>query len=181
MKPTIEQFVALVNKGIEAWKEAGRLLVVMMRADPGICDRIIKSHPSITPEMLLAFEQIGNGNLDPRLLLIPNEAARLAMSLPPELQQQVLERGVEVLVSRQRGKRDVVRTIPLSKMTAQQARMAISERWIIPAEAQVLPKKSSERGLRYRIEGDEIFFIRGCLMKKHQLERLLLNWRDTEP
>lgn len=66
----LSDFYSALQRGAEAFEEAGRILVGLIDEDPLVKDRILEAHPDITESTLETFERIGRNQLYYRLCLI---------------------------------------------------------------------------------------------------------------
>lgn len=96
---SIETFVVLVKSGIELWTKAGEMLVKLVEQNPNIYSEIIAKSPTITFEMLLAFERMGRKQIYPPLLMDNSPAAKMLLELPYDMQERFSKEQVELVVS----------------------------------------------------------------------------------
>lgn len=89
--PTVEQFVNLVQIGVDAWTNAGRMLVEMVKNNPNIFSKIVQAAPWVSIDVLASFHRIGLGTLHPRVLLLKPRHAALVSTLPIEKQTQLID------------------------------------------------------------------------------------------
>jgi hypothetical protein len=116
-------FVALVQKGIKCWEEAGALLVGMVKANGVVVFRRITDRcPWLTQNLLWNFYKIGMREIYPPVLIIPTNAviSRRLAALPYDKQKEVCERGLEVLTEK-----GDVELKPISSLRSEQVNIAI--------------------------------------------------------
>lgn len=102
--PTIDKFLLLVQRGIDAWREAGAMLAAMVDSNPNTYRDIMSKNPAVSVDMLLAFEKIGRKKIYPQLLLDNSPGAKRLLALPYELQEKYCTSRVPVLTGWVRGK-----------------------------------------------------------------------------
>ncbi len=94
----VEEFVRQVNGGIDAWIQAGTLLVSLRSQDPQIFRKIITIAPWLTADILVSFCRIGEGRMYPKALLMPHCAAYAEIiSSPIATQERVCNQPIEVV------------------------------------------------------------------------------------
>lgn len=98
MEIQVESFVSFVNAGLEYWRKAGELLVQMLHNDPLAFKKIMRQCPSISMDILVAFERIGRKQVFPKLLLDPSPGSRRLLTLPYEMQERYCAEKVKVLL-----------------------------------------------------------------------------------
>lgn len=94
----ITAFTDLVNAGIAAWKRAGELLVSMVEKDPLTFKKIRRQCPTISSDILLAFERVGRRLIFPKLLLDSSPGSKRLLSMPYEMQERFSSEKVQILV-----------------------------------------------------------------------------------
>ncbi len=91
----ISNFVGLVQKGIDAWQQAGKLLMELQRIDGGILLRITTENPWLDAAVLSMFIQIGEGKVHPRVLLLPPMVASKVARMPLPEQAKMTAKPVQ--------------------------------------------------------------------------------------
>lgn len=94
----IGAFAELIQAGLNSWRTAGELLVTMIDSDPLARKKIMKQCPSISMDILIAFERIGRKQVFPKLLLDPSPGSKRLLTLPYELQEKYCTEKVQVLL-----------------------------------------------------------------------------------
>lgn len=89
----IDEFAALIQRGIDSWVSAGKMLVKMRQQKFDIFLHIIAAHPWIELSALEMFCRIGEGKIHPRTLLLPPMLAEKVSRLPEPQQKEVLEKS----------------------------------------------------------------------------------------
>jgi hypothetical protein len=145
----IEQFCNLINKGIEAWVEAGKVLIKIVEEDSAAFDKISAAHPHLTFDILSSFERIGRGEIYPYLLVDGSPGARKLAALPYNEQVEVYNGDVAVVTKGVGGFK--IERIKIHDMTAVQAvRVFDINRIRTPEEQKALfQKKISRNATRY--------------------------------
>lgn len=170
----ILRFAQLVQRGIDAWTEAGKLLVEMIDADPTARDRIIDECPDLTAEILARFEAIGRNQLHPKTLLNNSPGMRRLRQLPFSEQQKFLSEPVPVLIRGDKGPETL--NIQVQNLTTQQAMQAFSAHSFRPLEAQrawVESRRPQRMSKPYTIKGHKVVFNQGCEMTAQEISELL--------
>lgn len=116
----VNEFVALIEKGIECWMKAGEMYVRMLSEDPEMPDKIVQEYPSITKSILRRFEQLGNGTLHPKLLMSNCIGARCLRAMPYSEQEEYFQEPLKYLVSTNDGTESLM--IGYASVDAEQAK-----------------------------------------------------------
>jgi hypothetical protein len=101
--PRVKQFCELVNKGIEAWTEAGQVLCNITRDNPGAYTDILSDNPHLTRDVLESFERIGRREIYPYLLVDGSPGCRRLAALPYDSQVKLFNSRVAVAVKTRGG------------------------------------------------------------------------------
>ena len=91
-------FVNALNRGVEAWREAGAVLVRLFEEDPEAISRL-KTRLGVNSAVIRTFLAIGRGELLPELVTAPGYVRRL----PVADQKKVVEGTVEAVVMKPDG------------------------------------------------------------------------------
>ena len=94
----INQFTKLIQQGIDAWQDAGTLLIEMIKSDSKIFDKIIAKDPRLNASILGRFEQIGRKVLHPYLLISDSPAASKLATMPYSVQERYLNEPVPLII-----------------------------------------------------------------------------------
>jgi len=100
---SVETFVTLVQCGMEMWMRAGEMLVKLVSENPNIYSEIIVRNPSITFEMLLAFEKMGRKQIYPPLLMDTSFGAKKLLDLPYDVQERFSKEPIELFLPANNG------------------------------------------------------------------------------
>jgi hypothetical protein len=160
VNPQIQTFAALIQQGIDAWTEAGKLLVQMIEKDPNSKQEIMDSCPDITDEILARFEAIGRNQLHPKTLLNNSPGMRRLRRLPFSDQSRFIKENVPLLVRTETGT-DILQ-VAVKNLTAQQALQVFATDCVRAPEAQRTWLESKKRKYTprapYQIKGHKIVF-----------------------
>lgn len=175
----IEQFTQLVQRGIDAWTEAGRLLVKMIEDNPNAKAEIVEACPDITEEILSRFEAIGRNQLHPKTLLNNSPGMRRLRSLPFSDQTRYLNSPVPVLVRTESGV-DTLQ-VAVQNLTHQQALQVFASGTVRSPEAQraylesrrAVAQSKIKTVAPYVIKGGRVTFNAGCEMSARELATIL--------
>ncbi len=179
-QPTLEeqivQFTDLIQKGIDAWTDAGALLVKMLDANPSTRSIILESCADITEEILARFEGIGRKQIHPKTLLNNSPGMRRLRDLPYSEQERFLSTPVP-LVIRKGGSTDVLQ-VSIQNLTSDQATQVMSSDGVRTPAAQRAWLEAHRgkvvlKGKPYRIQGNKVIFRAGCELTARELATLL--------
>lgn len=172
-----QQFCRLIQQGIDAWTDAGKLLVAMIEAEPNARQTILDLNPDVTEEILARFEAIGRNQLHPKTLLNNSPGMRRLRALPFSEQTKFLQQPVPVLIKTQAGVDTL--NVAVKNLTAQQAMQVFTPNGVRSAEAQRAWIESRRNGKRpaqgapYTIKGSKVTFRADCEMTARELAQVL--------
>ena len=115
----IEKFIELFQTGVNAWIQAGEILVAMVEDDPHVYDYIIQKCPTLNAGILGRFEQMGRKNLHPQLLLSASPGFDKLRKLPMSMQERYINEPIPIIVHTDGGT-DVL-LVEAKNMTKEQA------------------------------------------------------------
>ena len=115
----IEKFIELFQTGVNAWIQAGEILVAMVEDDPHVYDYIIQKCPTLNAGILGRFEQMGRKNLHPQLLLSASPGFDKLRKLPMSMQERYIKEPIPIIVHTDGGT-DVL-LVEAKNMTKEQA------------------------------------------------------------
>lgn len=176
----IQSFITLIQTGVDAWVEAGKMLVEMVDADPMVFDAIIRHAPHINAGVLGKFEQMGRGILHPHLLLSFTPGHEKLAKLPLSMQTRYLDEPIPLIVESATGT-DVL-LVKAKDMTADQARQVFaSDRLRTEGEqkAWILDRRSKEARPvgpnvnAWRIRGGRVEFTTGATLTAGELATII--------
>ena len=99
------RFAAALQRGIDAWYEAGALLVAQLEKNPRIKDHLLRAMPQLDMESLNRLEECGRKQIIPELVVSTAPAAARLRKCPLSDQQRYIAEPMEVYVERE-GKPD---------------------------------------------------------------------------
>lgn len=177
---TIEQVLALIKQGVEAWVKAGKLVAQAVDEDPDFIDKVCAKCPDISPEVMLRFDQIGRNRLYPKLLLSDSPGVKKLFRLPYALQERYSEKPVELLIS----ENDSTKTlhVDVRNLTADQARQVFDKSGVRSVAAQRAWLESMKRSspvvdamadVAYVISGKRIILKKDASFTARELARIL--------
>jgi hypothetical protein len=94
----INQFLAAFQAGVDAWIEAGKILVELVDEDPHIYNYIQDQCPAMTPDILGKFESIGRGIILPTLAMDTSPGSKHLQRLPLSVQERFAHEPIPVIV-----------------------------------------------------------------------------------
>ena len=180
-KESGQKIASLIMAGIEAWLEAGKLLVEAL--DNGATLDDIVDSAGVSKDILARFEQIGRNNLYPRLLASTSPGARALTGCPFSEQKHYCHNPVKLLVMHD-GQPDTL-LVPLDNMTTDQVKQVFCRghiRDVAEQRAYLESKMESERmqavyevedGAGYVLKGRTVLFKRGICLNKDDLIQIL--------
>ena len=123
--PTIENFVAALNAGIEQWESAGRILVALRQSDGDAFKSINKAYPFITIDTLEVFYHIGTRTIYPLIVLLPRHVFKSLREMKYETQVEICSNPVQVVTRIDREQKPVVMLKPVAQMSAEECKNAL--------------------------------------------------------
>lgn len=181
--PTIADFQNALARGESAIREAAAMICVMVDADPKIYEKIHKA-TGIHWNVIGNLERVGRGAMHYKLLFDTSPAASKIQMLPASKQEEVYERGVQV-ISEQGGK-FVVETKKAHELTPQQVKVLFAPDHIRTIDEQMKesvnkPKpKTSFEAQRYTIQGDKLTVLSATTFTMAQIEEILNQMKSGE-
>jgi hypothetical protein len=134
----IPAFVKLVQQGVDAWVAAGELLVVMLKEDSNIFDKVIAEAGWIDRGMLWNFYKIGTKQIYPKALLTARApVSEMLVSMPYALQKQVCDNPVPVVVG-VKEQRPVVQNKAAGDLSTREARQVFDGHRMRDAQEQAV-------------------------------------------
>lgn len=176
LKETAQAIVDLIQKGIEAWHEAGKLIAARMDENPEFIELMAAEYPELSTEVLYRFEQIGRNQIVPSLLLNDSPGVRRLRKLPYQLQVKHSNEPITLTV---RGGSTLL--VDVRNLTSEQAaqvfakdriRTAAEQRAYIEDRMALEPASVERANLPYRIVGHELVVMKACKFTTAELLRL---------
>ena len=120
----IEQLIDLIQKGVDAWIESGKILVELVESNPHIYDNIIQKCPTLNAGVLGKLEMMGRGMLHPRLLLGNSPGFQYLEKMPMSVQERYIEEPIPLVIETDAGT-DVI-LVKAKDLTRDQARQVFA-------------------------------------------------------
>lgn len=180
LKEDARHLQGLIQRGIEAWIEAGQFIAKRVDENPDYIAELSDAMPDISPEHLARFEQIGRKQLHPKLLLSSSPGIRALCRLPYPLQERYLKEPVELFI--QNGEKPTTLRVDVRNLTKLQTDQAFSFDGVRTVAAQrawledrvcrnAVP--TIESNLPYRTVGKKLVVVTPCTIDRRDLARLL--------
>ena len=181
------QLAEAIQRGIDSWMEAGKLLVSMLDHEGMSLAQIADEADSdfITPEVLAQFERIGRGQVLPALLAAQYPAAKYLERLPMSLQTQSIRDGVELLIVKA-GKTDSL-NVAVKHLTQKQCKqvfdrngirsLAYQRAWL--EEQNMNAERGTIKGTSnpWSVKGNEVIVSKPCILNKANILQMLQQLR----
>ena len=177
----VSEFYKLVMQGVEAWLKAGEIVAKEMDKDPAFVDNVIRKHPELSEDFILAFDRIGRKALHPKLLMDDRAGIVALRSMNYETQEKFLSEPVPTLVKTEDGWQTL--NIETRNLTPVQARQvfdtkqrtvrtpAAQRAWI--ESKRTMESVSSDEP--YRIVGATLVVMTPTKFSRKQLAQFLAN------
>ena len=133
----IDAFLGILERGMNHLVDAGVLLDGMLSADQGIFRRIMERCAWITEDSLHTLVEIGRKKYRPEIFFTRPDITKRLAGYSYREQTELVERGVPVVVRRDKGV-PVVENVRLTDLSPKQARIALG-----PAERRSVGEQSN--------------------------------------
>jgi hypothetical protein len=176
----IQKFSDLCQQGIDAWTEAGTIIVSLVEEDPSVFDKIIEMDPRMNAGILGRFEAMGRGVLHPHLLLNDSPGYEKLAQMPYSVQERFLNEPIPLIVETPSGTDTLL--VAAKDMTPAQARQAFGKgriktageqkAWIMDQKA----KKARPVGSNvspWVIKGGRVEFREGATLSAGEIATIL--------
>ena len=173
----IEQFIDLLQRGYDAWIEAGKIVAKSLEDDPDFAEKVNAAHPEVSIDTVYAFDRVGRRELYPKLLMSDTPGAKRLRRLPYAAQEKFANNPVSVLIRADKGW-DTLKT-SVFNLTSDQAAQVFDGDCIRTEAAQraYLEAKSTKAMVQidepYRISGRKLIVLQSCQFTAGQLARIL--------
>jgi len=174
----IEAFTRLYQEGMDAWRNAGEIIVELVEADSGIYEEIISKCPMLTPSVLATFERIGRGLLYAPLAMDGSPGGKKLQGLPLSQQVKYESEPIPLIVHTENGT-DVL-MVKAKDMTRDQASQVFGNGRIrtegeqkailIEARSKLSPTKAVERP--WSVKGNKVL-INGVEFTRREIAGIL--------
>lgn len=160
--------------------EAGKIVCDILDDDPGAIDKIVKGCPSMTPEMVVRFEQIGRKQLHPSLLIFEGHGPDRLARLPFAVQEKYSKEPVPLLVKTDSGWDTL--NVDIRNLTKAQSEQVFSREGVRSEAAQRawIEDKAAKKhapparaNLPWRISGHSVVFMEPCTLTRRELAKIL--------
>jgi hypothetical protein len=179
-KDPVSQFARLFQLGIDAWLEAGKIVVSEMEKDPSFPERVAAKCKHISEHTVRIFRQFGLRKMHPELYASGKPGAKMLLRLPYETQEKHLKEPVELLIKTPEGWETL--RADVDKLTKDQAEQVFSKDGIRDAAEQRLhiesklarqnvaaPKHKDE----FKVIGKTLHVLGPCQLSRKQLLRII--------
>jgi hypothetical protein len=181
-RSSVTQFAELVQRGVECWLDAGKIVCAEIDNDPDWPDKVHEQHPEIGLATIYSFERIGRMELHPQLLVADSPGARKLRQLPYSLQVKYTNSPLEVLTKTETGWEQLL--VGVHNLTSKQANQVFDANNIRTPEAQRawiesqatqeasadLAKNANEP---YRVVGKQLVVLHPCRLTITQLAQAI--------
>jgi hypothetical protein len=172
----IDSFVALFQKGYDAWIDAGKIVSSAIEEDPDFAEKVHAKHPEISCDTVYAFDRLGRKELHPKLLISDSPGAKKLRRMPYSIQEKYSNNPVPLLIKTEKG----WETLPASafNLTPEQANQAFDSDGVRPEAAQRawLECKTSRALIQvddaWRVAGRKLIVMQPCQFTAKQLARI---------
>ena len=176
----IQRFAELYQKGVDAWLEAGRIIVELVDEIPDAREQLVARLPHMNRYLLDAFECIGRKQLHPLLLIGSSIGAQRLALMNYSDQEKYLNEPIPLLVETDNGTDTLlVKVEHLSKAQCDQVFAARHVRSMSEQKVFVADRKSKELSklyempVNYRIHGRKVILMKNSTYSKSDLRRIL--------
>jgi hypothetical protein len=173
----IKQFVEFIYRGLEAWIDAGKIVVRCVDEDPDWPSKVCEAHPEINEESVWAFERVGRNALNPRLLLSNKPGPVHLRNLPIQVQNKYVDNPLPLLMKTEDGWQTL--QVSLWNLTPDQARQVFDKDGVRTDAAQraYLETRSVRNAVQqfnepFRVAGKSLVVMEPCKFTLKQLLNL---------
>lgn len=175
----IDRAAALIQQGIDAWVEAGKIIAELVDSDPLVLEEMSRKK-GIPLGVLERFEQIGRKQIHPQLLCSDAPGFRKMIKLPYSIQERYLVEPVDLLIKTDTGWETL--RVDVKNLTPDQADQVFTRSGIRDAAAQraFIEDRAAKRlaplakgDLPYRIVGNKIVILSACTLSTKELANIL--------
>jgi hypothetical protein len=175
----IDCAAALIQQGMSAWVEAGKIIAELVDSDPLVLEEMSRKK-DIPLGVLERFEQIGRKQLHPQLLCYDAPGFRKMTKLPYLVQERYLSEPVSLLIKTETGWESL--RVDVKNLTQDQADQVFTRYGVRDAAAQraFIEDRAAKRvappangDLPYRIVGNKIVIMSACTLSTKELANIL--------
>ncbi len=180
-----KRIAELIVRGIEAWIEAGQVLVETL--DQGVTLEQVSDASGLSKDILAQFEQIGRGVIYPRLLTSKSPGARALLRCGRSEQEQYCSEPLQLMVLR--GEQQDILRVPLDSLTPEQCKQLFvrghirdlgEQRACLESQAEEIRAKRAavvHDQAGYTIKGDKVVFQKDARLGRDDLIQILSRMR----
>ena len=176
-----QQFINLYKQGVEAWTQAGKIIVEVLDDYPHAADEITKQCPQLTPSIIGIFERIGRGQLLPSLAVDSSPGIARLRELPMSSQKRYEIEPVPLVVETASGT-DIL-LVDVKNLTKLQARQVFANgrmRSEGEQKAFLIEQTSKERRATktteipaWRVRNGRVIFEKGATLTAGELATII--------
>jgi hypothetical protein len=175
-----KSFVEAVRRGIEAFEEAGRILVEMIDRDPGCLAQLKEQNPEFTNEILRTFERIGRRQLYYKLCLKETPGAKALLRCAYSEQVKYCNEPIPFLLLQAKDQTDHL-LVQLDALSPAQVRQVFcngrirdlgAQRAYLEGRKQRLPEVTEVEQV-YRVTKGKVTFLKPCMLSAGDLARII--------
>ncbi len=170
---SVKRFLDLIQAGIKAWTEAGRIAAAAMDEDPDWADKVARANPQVTIEAVERFVKMGRGELHPMLATSEAPGVCALRRLPYVTQEKYLREPIKVVIAGGD-------TLPVDvrNLTPAQVRQVFSRDGIRSDGAQRAWLESEKQrkveapllcDLPWKVTGKKVIIRERCILTAHQI------------
>ena len=179
LQAEVNKFIAAYQRGMEAWEEAGKIIVAIVDADPHAIDDIVRLCPALTPSIIHIFERIGRGLLLPALAMDTSAGAARLRELPLSAQKRYETEPVPLVINTQTGT-DVL-LVDVKNMTRDQAKQVFAKgrirsegeqkAWLVEQQSRSVP--ITQNAPAWRVRNGRVIFEKGATLTAGELATII--------
>jgi hypothetical protein len=181
LQAEVNKFIEAYQRGMNAWEDAGKIIVAIVDADPHAVDDIVRLCPSLTPSIIHVFERIGRGLLLPALAMDTSAGASKLRELPLSAQKRYESEPVPLVIETDKGT-DIL-LVDVKNLTRDQARQVFAKGRIRSdgeQKAYLVEQQSVTRRLTktteipaWRIKNGRVVFEKGATLSAGELATII--------
>jgi hypothetical protein len=181
LQAEVNKFIEAYQRGMNAWEDAGKIIVAIVDADPHAVDDIVRLCPSLTPSIIHVFERIGRGLLLPALAMDTSAGASKLRDLPISMQRRYEVEPVPLVIETDKGT-DIL-LVDVKNLTRDQARQVFAKGRIRSdgeQKAFLVEQQSVARRLTktteipaWRIKNGRVVFEKGATLSAGELATII--------
>ena len=181
LQAEVQKFIAAYQRGMDAWEEAGRIIVAIVDNDPHAVDDIVSACPALTPSIIHIFERIGRGLLLPALAMDTSAGAAKLRELPLSAQKRYENEPVPLVVNTEQGT-DIL-LVDVRNMTRDQAKQVFAKgrirsegeqkAWLIEQNSRNVTPQVSQSVPAWTVKNGRVVFQKGATLTAGELATII--------